>query len=154
VAFLSAGSLIHHAETRDIDELKGIGRTMPLTSFTLLVAMLGLGGIPPLNGFISKFILFNSAIGTGLIWLTVAGVLNSTLSMGYYLIVIRNLLATPEENHGVHEAPLPMLVITLFMVVLIIVFGVWPQPAIQVADKAALGLVENVAEYISAIFTP
>ena len=154
VAFLSAGSLIHHAETRDIDELRGIGRAMPLTSLTLLVAMLGLGGIPPLNGFISKFILFNSAIGTGLIWLTVAGVLNSTLSMGYYLIVIRNLLATPEENHGVHEAPLPMLVVTLFMAVLIIVFGVWPQPAIQVADKAALGLVENVAEYISAIFTP
>lgn len=154
VAFLSAGSLIHHAETRDIDELRGIGRAMPLTSLTLLVAMLGLGGIPPLNGFISKFILFNSAIGTGLIWLTVAGVLNSTLSMGYYLIVIRNLMATPEEDHGVHEAPLPMLVVTLFMAVLIIVFGVWPQPAIQVADKAALGLVENVAEYISAIFTP
>ena len=154
VAFLSAGSLIHHAETRDIDELRGIGRAMPLTSFTLVVAALGLGGIPPLNGFISKFILFNSAIGTGLIWLTVAGVLNSTLSMGYYLIVIRNLLAKPEEDHGVHEAPLPMLVVTLFMAVLIIVFGVWPQPAIRVADMAAVGLVENVADYISAIFTP
>ena len=154
VAFLSAGSLIHHAETRDIDELKGIGRTMPLTSFTLVVAMLGLGGIPPLNGFISKFILFNSAIGSGLVWLTVAGVLNSALSMGYYLIVVRNLLATPEEDHGVHEAPLPMLVVTLFMAVLIIVFGVWPQPAIQLANKAAIGLVENVAEYVSAIFIP
>lgn len=154
VAFLSAGSLIHHAETRDIDELKGIGRTMPLTSFTLMVAVLGLGGIPPLNGFISKFILFNSAIGSGLVWLTVAGVLNSALSMGYYLIVVRNLLATPEENHEVHEAPLPMLVVTLFMAVLIIIFGIWPQPAIHVANKAAIGLVENVAEYVSAIFIP
>ncbi len=154
VAFLSAGSLIHHAETRDIDELKGIGRTMPLTSFTLVVAVLGLGGVPPSNGFISKFILFNSAIGSDLMWLTVAGVLNSALSMGYYLIVIRNLLATPEEDHGVHEAPLPMLAVTLFMAVLIIVFGVWPQPAIQLANKAAIGLVENVAEYVSAIFTP
>jgi NADH:ubiquinone oxidoreductase subunit 2 (subunit N) len=74
--------------------------------------------------------------------------------MGYYLIVIRNLLAKPEEDHGVHEAPLPMLVVTLFMAVLIIVFGVWPQPAIRVADMAAAGLVENVADYISAIFTP
>jgi len=154
VAFLSAGSLIHHAETRDIDELKGIGRTMPLTSFTLMVAVLGLGGIPPLNGFISKFILFNSAIGSGLVWLTVAGVLNSALSMGYYLIVVKNLLATPKEDHEVHEAPLPMLVVTLFMAVLIIVFGVWPQPAIHVANKAAIGLVENVAEYVSAIFIP
>ena len=53
-----------------------------------------------------------------------------------------------------HEAPLPMLVVTLFMAVLIIVFGVWPQPAIRVADMAAAGLVENVADYISAIFTP
>jgi len=154
VAFLSAGSLIHHAETRDIDELKGIGRTMPLTSFTLMVAVLGLGGIPPLNGFISKFILFNSAIGSGLVWLTVAGVLNSALSMGYYLIVVRNLLATPKEDHEVHEAPLPMLVVTLFMAVLIIIFGIWPQPAIHVANKAAIGLVENVAEYVSAIFIP
>jgi proton-translocating NADH-quinone oxidoreductase chain N len=154
VAFLSAGSLIHHADTRDIDELRGIGRTMPLTSFTLMVAVLGLGGIPPLNGFISKFIIFNSAIGTGLIWLTVAGVLNSTLSMGYYLIVVRNLLAKPEEDHGIHEAPLPMLVVTLFMAVLIIFFGIWPQPVIQFADKAAIGLVENVVDYVSAIFIP
>ena len=119
-----------------------------------MVAVLGLGGIPPLNGFISKFILFNSAIGSGLVWLTVAGVLNSALSMGYYLIVVRNLLATPEEDHEVHEAPLPMLVVTLFMAVLIIIFGIWPQPAIHVANKAAIGLVENVAEYVSAIFIP
>ncbi len=152
VAFLSAGSLIHYAETRDIDELRGIGRAMPLTSFTLLVAVLGLGGVPPMSGFISKFILFNSAMGSGLAWLTVAGVLNSALSMGYYLIVMRNLLATPKEDHGIHEAPLPMLAVTVLMAVLIVFFGLWPQPAIQLANKAATGLVENVAEYVHIVF--
>lgn len=153
VAFLSAGSLIHHADTRDIDELRGIGRTMPLTAFSLLVAVLGLGGVPPMNGFVSKVILFNSAMDSGMAWLTVAGVLNSALSMGYYLIVMRSLLATPKESHGLHEAPLPMLGVTMFMAALIILFGFYPQPVIQIANQAAIGLVENVSAYIQAVFS-
>jgi len=61
LAFLSAGSIVHQAETRDIRSLRGVGRMMPFTSFALFVALLGLGGVPATNGFISKFILFNSA---------------------------------------------------------------------------------------------
>ena len=78
-----------------------------LTTLSLFVALMGLGGVPATNGFISKFVLFNSAIGSGLAWLAIVGVLNSALSMYYYLKTIIALYGKPgEETPKVHEAPL------------------------------------------------
>ncbi len=98
LAFLAAGSLIHVAHTRNIDELKGIGRAMPLTTAGLFISFMGLGGVPATSGFISKFMLFSSAIQSGMIWLAVIGVLNSALSMAYYLKVIKTLISDPLDS--------------------------------------------------------
>jgi len=152
LAFLASGSLIHVAHTRDIDELKGVGRAMPLTSLALFVALLGLGGVPSTSGFVSKFILFNSAIGVGLWWLALLGVLNSAFSMAYYLRVMKNLVAEPSDRiKGLKEAPLPMIAVTLTMALLIVLFGVWPQATANFAKKAAEALVMNIDTYVSAI---
>jgi multicomponent Na+:H+ antiporter subunit D len=107
MAFLSAGSMVHEAETRDIGSLRGVGRMMPLTSISLFIALLGLGGVPGTNGFISKYHLFSAAFGSGLGWLGVMGVLNSALSMAYYIRVMQALLGAPDEGFRVHEAPWP-----------------------------------------------
>jgi multicomponent Na+:H+ antiporter subunit D len=152
LAFLASGSLVHVAHTRDIDELKGVGRAMPLTSLALFVALLGLGGVPSTSGFVSKFILFNSAIGVGLWWLALLGVLNSAFSMAYYLRVMKNLVAEPSDRiKGLKEASLPMIAVTLTMALLIVLFGVWPQATADFAMKAAEALVVNIDTYVSAI---
>jgi proton-translocating NADH-quinone oxidoreductase chain N len=151
MAFLSAGSIIHESNTREIDSLQGIGKMMPISAITLFIALLGLGGVPGTNGFISKFILFSSAIGAGMPWLAVAGVLNSALSMGYYLRVIKALFTSPEEGLKVHEAAPLMVIVTLFMAVLIVLFGLWPTPVLQFADQASKALVEGVNNYIGAV---
>jgi len=152
LAFLASGSLVHVAHTRDIDELKGVGRAMPLTSLALFVAFFGLGGVPSTSGFVSKFILFNSAIGVGLWWLALLGVLNSAFSMAYYLRVMKNLVAEPSDRiKGLKEAPLPMVAVSVAMAVLIIIFGVWPQAAANFAKTAAEALVANLDAYIQVI---
>ncbi len=57
--FLSAGSVIHATHTREIDHLGGLGRRMPLTSAAFLVGAVAICGLPPLNGFVSEFLVYS-----------------------------------------------------------------------------------------------
>lgn len=153
LAFLSAGSLVQAAETRDISKLKGIGHAMPVTTLSLFIAMLGLGGVPVTNGFVSKLFLFGSAVGVGMWWLTLIGVLNSAFSMAYYLRVMKTLISEPAASlDGLKEAPVLMLGITAMMAVLIVVFGVWPGPVIAFARSASEALVTGLDKYIGMVF--
>lgn len=152
MAFLSAGSIAHEAGTRDIQSLRGVGRMMPFTTFTLFIAFLGLGGVPATNGFISKFILFNAAIGSGMTWLAVVGVLNSAFSMAYYLRVMKTFISTPEgEGLKVKEAPLLMVGVTVVMAALVVLFGLYPAPVISFAVRASKALVDGLVGYIGAV---
>jgi NADH-quinone oxidoreductase subunit N len=81
--------------------LAGMGTRAPLASGVLALCMLSLGGIPATAGFIGKFLVFKSAIENGLVWLAVAGVANSLVSLGYYLRVVYVLyIREPVEPEG------------------------------------------------------
>ena len=151
MAFLAAGSIIHEAGTRDIKSLRGVGKMMPLTSISLFIALLGLGGVPGTNGFISKYHLFSAAFGSGLGWLGIIGVLNSALSMAYYIRIMQVLLGTPGEGFKVHEAPALMVGVTLVMTVIIISLGIWPAPIINFATSASEALVNGLSTFIAAV---
>jgi len=154
LAFLSAGSLIHVAQTREVRELKGLGRSMPYTSLALFVSFMGLGGVPATNGFISKFTLFGAAIQAGMPWLTVLGVLNSALSMAYYLNTVRILFSEPvEEMRNREEAPILMVGVALLMMVLIVLSGVFPEPTMKLANQASKALFEGLNEYVGVVFS-
>ena len=153
LAFLSSGSIVHATGTRDLAKLRGVGRMMPLTTFTLFVAFLGLGGVPATSGFVSKFILFGSAAEVGLWWLLILGVLNSAFSMAYYLRFMKTLISEPTEDvKGVKEAPGLMIGVTVVMAALIIVFGIWPEPVLNFASRASTALVEGLQNYVRAVF--
>lgn len=154
LAFLASGALVERVETRNLDEMKGLGRFMPLTTLALIISLLGLGGVPATAGFVSKFILFGSALAPGvdMWWLTLIGVLNSAFSIAYYLPIIRTLIATPTgAPSGLKEAPASMLIPMCIMAVLIVVFGVYPQPILQLADGASKALTEGLQNYILKI---
>jgi multicomponent Na+:H+ antiporter subunit D len=154
LAFLSVGSVVHETGTRDINKLQGVGKMMPFTTLAVIVSFLGLGGVPGTNGFISKFILFNAALGAGMLILAILGVLNSALSMAYYLRFIMVLLSgEAEEGMTAKEAPLLMVGVTLVMAVLIIVLGVYPSPVVGIASGASEALIENISKYIGVILS-
>jgi proton-translocating NADH-quinone oxidoreductase chain N len=151
LAFFSAGSLIEESGTRDIDKMRGIAKVMPITSLTMFIALLGLGGVPGTAGFISKYLLFGSALAPGYWWLTVIAVLNSALSMVYYLRVMKGLVGQPKEVlKATKEAPPLMLGVTVAMATLIILFGVWPAPMIAYATEAGKALL-NLTNYVKVI---
>jgi len=62
--FLSAGSVIHAAHTREIDHLGGLAKVMPRTSLCFLVGAVAICGLPPLNGFVSEFLIYLGLFGT------------------------------------------------------------------------------------------
>ncbi len=63
--FLGAGSVLHATETRDLDRLGGLGKRMPATSAAFLVGAAAITGLPPLNGFVSEFLIFLGAFRGG-----------------------------------------------------------------------------------------
>ncbi len=153
LAFLSSGSIVHMTGTRDLAKLKGVGRMMPFTTMAFFIAFLGLGGVPATSGFVSKLILFSSAAEVGLWWLLIIGVLNSAFSMAYYLRFMKTLISEPtEEVKGIKEAPGLMIAVTTVMAVLVIMFGIWPGPILDLASKASTALVEGLQNYVGAVF--
>ena len=125
---------------------------MPITVITMFVALLGLGGVPGTNGFISKFLLFGAGLESGLWWLVLIGALNSALSMVYYLRVMKTLIGKPDKipQHA-KEAPPLMLGVTVAMAILIILFGIWPASMIQYATEAANAITVNLPKYVKVI---
>ncbi|MGH9909923.1 MAG: NADH-quinone oxidoreductase subunit N, partial [Nitrososphaerales archaeon] len=137
-AFIAAAAVIVTLATTNIDSYKGLGKRMPITALVMAVSLLALAGVPPLNGFWSKFILFTSAIdasstvswGTGL---AIAGILTSALSLGYYAWVIRKMYfeeSTTAETKRVKE-PRIILAVLIFALVFMVGFGIYPAPLIE-----------------------
>ena len=90
---LGAFTVIVLLRRRDVvgDELRdfsGLSFRQPAAAFAMLLFMLSLGGIPPTAGFMGKLWLFGAAIDSGYVWLAVIGVLNSAISLYYYIRVV------------------------------------------------------------------
>ena len=73
----------------EIASYAGLSRRNPGLALVLLVSLLSLAGMPPLGGFIAKFLVFASAVQSGMIWLAVIGVLNAIIGLYYYLVVLK-----------------------------------------------------------------
>ncbi len=78
-----------------IEEYRGLSRTNPLMSLMMMVCLFSLAGIPPLSGFVGKFFLFSVASQGGYHWLVAVAAVNSTVSLYYYLRVVRQMYIEP-----------------------------------------------------------
>jgi formate hydrogenlyase subunit 3/multisubunit Na+/H+ antiporter MnhD subunit len=144
-AFLCAGAIIYRLETRNLNEMSGVGRKMPITAIFFAVSLFALMGMPPLNGFISELTLITATMQSNVGWLGVAIILNSILSSAYYLRVLRVLIQPnlSEASQKAKEAPVLMLIPIGVMTALIIFFGIYPGPVIKLAQQAASALLSG-----------
>lgn len=125
------------------DELKDLGGLLarqPLAAVAMLVFMLSLGGIPPTAGFMGKFWLFSAAIDANYVWLAVIGVLNSAVSLYYYLRVVV-FMFMKHEAAGSQPALSPALAAALVVTLAgTLVLGVYPRPLFELAELSARAL--------------
>lgn len=81
-----------------IDDYNGLYHTNPNMSLLMLLALFSLAGIPPLAGFFGKFFLFNAAAQQGYFWLILIAVINATISLYYYLLVVKAMFINKNEH--------------------------------------------------------
>lgn len=98
VFFLIA--IVSREREETIEGLRGLGRTNPGLAAVLMLAMFSLAGIPPLAGFTGKFLLFAAVAKEGYYFMVVFAALNSTISLYYYLLLIREAYITPSDEQS------------------------------------------------------
>lgn len=124
----------------ELKDLSGLLSRHPPAAIALLIFMLSLGGIPPTAGFMGKFWVFGAAIEAGYIWLAVIGVLNSAVSLYYYVRVIV-FMWIKEETVGSTPVLSPALAVVLIVAVAgTLFFGMYPAPLFEFAEASAATL--------------
>jgi NADH-quinone oxidoreductase subunit N len=121
-----------------IDDYRGLGKRAPIIAVGLSVFLVSLTGLPPLAGFIGKWMLFSAVMEANFVWLAIIGVINSAISLYYYARVFRNMyLREPLDGDmsPISFSPLA-IVTTILFIVPNIVFGLYFGPLISYAQQS------------------
>jgi multicomponent Na+:H+ antiporter subunit D len=145
--FLNSGSVQQATGTRNLDEMGGLAKRMPVTAAANLVGSLSIAGVPPLNGFWSKLIIIIALVQAGQWGFALAAVLASVLTLWYYLLIQRKAFfgKLDERWKDIKEAPFWMLASNVILALLCLGVGLffalmiktWIQPA---ADALGQGV--------------
>lgn len=124
-----------------IKELAGLHRRSPLLAMTLMLGLFGLAGIPPTVGFTGKFLVFAAALEKGYLVLVIIGMINATISLYYYLIVIKAAyLLEPVRPYPPVRVDSWTRSLSIVLVILIIYLGVFPDQFVALTEAAARSL--------------
>ncbi len=121
----------------DLKDLSGLHVRHPLAAFAMLLFMLSLGGIPPTAGFMGKFWLFGAAIDADYVWLAVIGVLNSAVSLYYYIRVVVFMYLKDAEVVAAERPDSSLALVLSVAVIATILIGLYPQPLFTFAESSA-----------------
>ncbi len=125
-----------------LTDLAGQGWVRPGLSFAFAVAMFSLAGIPPTVGFAAKFLVFRAAVLNDLVWLAVVGVLNSLVSVFYYVRVVYYLYMRPLPKRApAFSEPFAVRVVAGLCAIGIFVLGILPGLVLEAAELAARTVV-------------
>jgi proton-translocating NADH-quinone oxidoreductase chain N len=153
LAFLAAGALLYafylsagkHAPLM-IRDLSGTSRRYPVVAFALSIALLSLGGLPPLAGFMSKWQIFvagfqthNQIIGAVVIF----AALNSVLSLAYYAPLVNNMYKRDMSDvvKAGKSLPIVMTIPLILLALAVILIGIWPNMLGWLTNAAGASLL-------------
>jgi multicomponent Na+:H+ antiporter subunit D len=133
--FFCAGAIYIAAHKKDISEMGGLGRTMPLTFGAFAVASLSMIGAPPVAGFVSKWYLLVGSMEAHQVGILLILIASTVLNVGYFAPVTYKAFfgkrPAGEVETGIREAPLSMLVPLLIAVTVSVIIGIFPNFMMQ-----------------------
>lgn len=137
-AFATVIALSRNGRAVEIDDYGGLGFKRPLLGIAMTLFMISLAGIPPAAGFMGKFYLFSAAVNAGFVGLAIIGVLNSVVSVYYYLrIVVIMYMGPSKEPQQPARTRLPWVSAALAVTAVATLWlGVHPSFVIAAAAKA------------------
>jgi NADH-quinone oxidoreductase subunit N len=118
-----------------IDDLSGLSKNHPILSFSLLVILFSLAGIPPLAGFFAKFYIFKAVIEQSMYFLAIVGLLSTVIAAFYYLRIIKIIYFDPEKEKYDQDHS-PWLKFSLILSTLLILFYfISPSQLVEVVSR-------------------
>jgi len=127
-AFGCVALISNSINSDNIEDYSGFCKRDPFTSFILSAFLLSLAGIPPLAGFLAKFMVFSAAIEAKFILLAVVGVINSVIALYYYVKVIKFMYLREPKVTEIQARPFALNLALGIAFVGILFIGLWPQP--------------------------
>ncbi|HEU4344585.1 MAG TPA: proton-conducting transporter membrane subunit [Candidatus Binatia bacterium] len=147
--FFCAGAIYVKTGRENISELDGIGKQMPLTMAAFAVASLGLAGLPPVGGFISKWFLVQGAVESGQLMLLAALLPSGLLNAGYlFPILIRAFFKSSKDFTNFAEAPPLMVMALLSTATFALLLGIYPDGIFyfySLSSEAVASVLKGVA---------
>lgn len=131
----------HEDTSLNVQDLKGLGRRYPGLALSLTVLMLSLAGIPPTLGFFGKLYVFSAAVQDGMYWLVFWALINSVISVYYYLRPIVMMYMSEGEPAEVLRHHMMTRTAVLFTALLIVVMGLFSSPVLRAVQKSVLNLL-------------
>ncbi|MCL5430267.1 MAG: NADH-quinone oxidoreductase subunit N [Candidatus Marsarchaeota archaeon] len=134
-------AIILWLETKNIKTVQdylGLSSRNRFAAFALTIFMLSMIGVPPLMGFVGKFLLFTSAINQGLLYLTLIAIINSFISIYYYARVMMSIYS--KRPHEKVSMDWSIATVSLISLIVVILFGLYPQPFISIASTVSMSL--------------
>jgi multicomponent Na+:H+ antiporter subunit D len=126
--FFCAGAIYVKTGRENVSELDGVGRQMPITMAAFTIGALGLAGLPPVGGFLSKWFLAQGTVETGQPILLAVLLLSGLLNAGYlFPIVIRAFFKSSKDFTNFDEAPPLMVIPLLFTAAFSLLLGIYPD---------------------------
>ena len=142
VLFLAVTAVFYRTGTADLDRLGGLIVRMPLTYVALLMGIIGLAGLPPMNGFVSKWLIYKALLEAEMPLLLVAASISTlgTILSVYKLIHNIFLGQLRKEHYEIKEVPWTMYVPMLILAGIAFITGAMPGLALDLVDKAQIAL--------------
>ncbi|MFQ6012951.1 MAG: proton-conducting transporter membrane subunit, partial [Thermoplasmata archaeon] len=151
--FLAAGGVMHVTHERSLDRMGGLARGAPILALTFLIGVLALAGLPPVNGFVSKLLIFQALIESGRLLYLLLALAGAFLGIVYafraWLRIFwgRGSGGSESTVGGRQLAPIAALA------GLCLVFGLLAEPLVGLTTQIA-GEITNPSVYIEAVLPP
>ncbi|KOA18127.1 Na(+)/H(+) antiporter subunit A [Clostridium homopropionicum DSM 5847] len=137
--FFVVGSIMYTTGKKNISEINGMGRRMPVTMWCFTIASISLIGIPPTNGFVSKWFLAQGGLTAGKIIFPAALLLSAVLTALYLFPVVTAAFFRngDYENTAAKEPPKKMLISIVIITIVVVILGLFPNPIIYFIEEIA-----------------
>ena len=158
--FLAAGAVLHETGTTDLGKLGGLSKKMPHTTVLFLIGAFSISGIPPFNGFASKWMVYQATYqkavesgNIGFLLVTIIALVTSVLTLASFVKVSQSVFfgQLPRELENVKEVSFGMRLAMGIFALLCVLTGLFPNLVTTYITEPAAKAVFSVAQYISAM---
>jgi len=150
--FMVVGCVYHATGKRNMEELGGLARNMPLTAIFFMMGGAAISGVPPFNGFASKIMIYESIYNFHPL-LSIIAIAVSIVTLGAYVKAFQGIFLGPKlkDFENVEEAPTSMLVSIAVLAALVIVFGLMPSLVVKTIIAPAANALVNPYGYYAGV---